>query len=120
MDLGLGGKACAVTGASRGIGLEVARRLSLEGAGVLLVARSEEALAAAAAECASAGGRAEALALDVTEPDAGERIVAAAGETLGTLDVLVNNAGTASWHRLEEASDEDWQRAWELNVIGRA
>ena len=68
VDLGLDGKACAITGASRGIGREVARRLCAEGASVLLVARSADALAEAARECARAGGRAEPLALDVTAP----------------------------------------------------
>src|SRR6266576_872453 len=95
MDLGLEGRACAVTGASRGIGLAVARRLCGEGARVLLVARSADTVTEAAADCAKAGGEAEGLALDVTEDDAGERMVAAATERLGSLDVLVNNAGTS-------------------------
>ena len=113
MDLGLAGRTCAVTGASRGIGREVARQLAAEGARVVLVARSEDALAEAAGECESAGGEAETLVLDVTEPDAGERILAAAGD----LDVLVNNAGTARWRRIEDVPDDDWQAAWELNVM---
>jgi 3-oxoacyl-[acyl-carrier protein] reductase len=119
MDLGLSDKACVVTGASRGIGRETARLLCAEGASVLLVARGAEALAAAADECsnAGAGGRAETLALDVTEADAGERIAAACEERFGSLDVLVNNAGTARWRPLSEVPDSDWQAAWELNVI---
>ena len=60
MDLGLGGKACAVTGASRGIGRETARLLCAEGAQVLLVARSEEALREATEECLRAGEALEA------------------------------------------------------------
>ena len=117
MDLGLDGKACAITGGSRGIGREVARRLCAEGASVLLVARSADALAEAARECELAGGSAEPLALDVTEPDAGERILAAATTSFGQLDVLVNNAGTARWRPLDEVPDDDWQGAWELNVM---
>jgi 3-oxoacyl-[acyl-carrier protein] reductase len=117
VDLGLDAKTCIVTGASRGIGLAVARRLCAEGARVLLVARSADALAKAAEECAKDGGEAEPLALDVTEPDAGDRMVAAAERRFGTLDVLVNNAGTAQWRTLEEVSDSDWQAAWELNVM---
>jgi 3-oxoacyl-[acyl-carrier protein] reductase len=117
MDLGLAGKACAVTGASRGIGRETARLLCAEGASVLLVARGAEALAAAADECSAAAGHAETLALDVTDPDAGDRIVAACEERFGRLDVLVNNAGTARWRPIDEVSDGDWQAAWELNVI---
>ena len=114
MDLGLSGRACAVTGASRGIGRETARMLCAEGASVLLVARGVEELDQAAAAC---GERAEALALDVTDRDAGERIVAAAEAAFGKLDVLVNNAGTARWRELDDVPEEDWYAAWELNVM---
>ena len=65
----------------------------------------------------SPAAAAEPLALDVTAPDAGERIVAAATASFGQLDVLVNNAGTARWRPLDEVPDEDWQAAWELNVM---
>jgi NAD(P)-dependent dehydrogenase (short-subunit alcohol dehydrogenase family) len=117
MDLGLNGRACAVTGASRGIGRETARRLCAEGAGVLLVGRDQERLAAAVAECDGGPGEAEALRLDVTEAGSGEQIVAAAGERFGKLDVLVNNAGTARRRDLNDVPDEDWQAAWDLNVM---
>ena len=117
MDLGLGGKACAVTGASRGIGRHTARLLAEEGASVLLVARGTDALAEAADECRAAGGDAHALVLDVTDADAGGRIVAAGEERFGRLDVLVNNAGTARWRDLDEVPEEDWYEAWELNVM---
>jgi 3-oxoacyl-[acyl-carrier protein] reductase len=118
MDLGLEGRACVVTGASRGIGRETARRLCGEGAAVLLVARGREALAAAAAELAeSGGGEVARLALDVTEEDAGERMLAEAIERFGQLDVLVNNAGTAKWRDLDEVPDEDWRLQFELSVM---
>lgn len=122
MDLGLTGKTCVVTGASRGIGREVAIRLRAEGASVLLVARGAEQLEAAVAACgdsesSAAGGSAAALALDVTHPDAGELILSAANERFGALDVLVNNAGTAVWRDLDDVDDADWQAAWELNVM---
>jgi len=117
MDLGLAGRTCVVTGASRGIGRDVAARLCDEGASVLLVARSADELARAAEEARARGGAAEVLAMDVTEPDAGERMVGAARDAFGGLDVLVNNAGTASWRSLDDVTDEDWQAAWELNVM---
>ena len=121
MDLGLSGRACVVTGASRGIGLATARMLCAEGAYVLLVARSEDRLVEAADECAAAGqqagGRAESLVADVTEAEAAERIVREAGERLGQVDVLVNNAGTARRRDLDDVPDEDWYAAWELNVM---
>ncbi len=121
MDLGLKGRACVVTGASRGIGAETARLLCAEGAGVLLVARNEERLAAAAEAASSAGaaagGRAEILSLDVTDEDAGELMLAAAEKSFGSLDVLVNNAGTAQWRDLDDVPDEDWRAQYELNVM---
>jgi 3-oxoacyl-[acyl-carrier protein] reductase len=117
MDLGLAGKACVVTGASKGIGRETARLLCAEGAHVLLVARSEDELRAAAESCEKAGGRAEALPCDVTDRDAGERIAAEARKHFGPVEVLVNNAGTARWRDVDDVPDEDWQAAWELNVM---
>jgi 3-oxoacyl-[acyl-carrier protein] reductase len=117
MDLGLEGRTCIVTGASQGIGLETARRLCAEGASVLLVARSVEALREAAAQCEAGGGRAWVLTCDVTEPDAGALMLRTAEERLGPVDVLVNNAGTALWRDLDDVPDEDWGAAWELNVM---
>jgi 3-oxoacyl-[acyl-carrier protein] reductase len=114
VKLGLEGKACVVTGASRGIGLDVAKRLSDEGASVLLVARGEDGLRAAAGE---AGGEVATLALDVTGDGAAERMVAEANERFGRLDVVVNNAGQAKWRKLADVPDEDWQAAWDLNVM---
>jgi len=118
MNLGLAGKVCVVTGGSRGIGLASAKALCAEDAAVLLTARGEEALKAAADECASFGGRVEWLALDATAPDAGERLVEKCERDFGSLDVLVNNAGTSSVTPVEELTDEDWQLQWELNVLG--
>jgi 3-oxoacyl-[acyl-carrier protein] reductase len=127
MDLGLKGRACVVTGAGRGIGRETARLLCAEGASVLLVARNEERLAAAVEEAGAAGtdagnhadvgGRAEALRLDITDGDAATRMLAAAEERFGALDVLVNNAGAARWRDLDEVPDEDWRTQYELNVM---
>ena len=117
MDLGLAGRACIVTGASRGIGLAVAQRLCAEGANVLLVARSADSLDQAVAGLEGAPGRVASIAVDVTEDGAADRIAAAASEALGQADVLVNNAGVASWRPLEDVPDEDWYAAWEINVM---
>jgi len=96
MDLGLEGKACIVTGASRGIGAATARLLAEEGASVVRIARSEGD-----------------LELDVTAPDAAERVLEACPEPWA----LVNNAGGTQARPLEEVPDEEWQRQWELNVM---
>jgi 3-oxoacyl-[acyl-carrier protein] reductase len=112
MDLGLDGRVCVVTGASQGIGLAISSRLVGEGARVLMVARNEERLAAAAGELG-----AEWLAADVTDAGCDERIVATAIEQLGGLEVLVNNAGTSVNTSLEELTDEDWRAQHELHVM---
>jgi 3-oxoacyl-[acyl-carrier protein] reductase len=121
MDLGLQGRGCVVTGASRGIGRETARLLCAEGARVLLVGRDEQRLAAAAEEAAdggaTTGGEAATLSLDVTDEDAGTRMLAVAEQRFGALDVLVNNAGAAQWRDLDDVPDEDWRAQYELNVM---
>jgi len=131
VDLGLKGRACVVTGASRGIGAATAGALCAEGANVLLVARNEKRLRAAADAVREASGKAgkggetdeatagaaETLVLDVTDAGAGERMLAVACEHFGSLDVLVNNAGTAQWRDLDDVPDEDWRAQYELNVM---
>lgn len=115
MDLGLSGKACIVTGATRGIGLATVRMLAAEGARVLLVARDQDELARVSAHV---GRGCEHLAADVTDPHDGERIVTACAERFGAVDVLVNNAGTSFVRSLEELTDEEWQSQWDLHVMG--
>jgi 3-oxoacyl-[acyl-carrier protein] reductase len=112
MDLGLDGRVCVVTGATRGVGLEVGRRLCAEGARVLFVGRDAEALVEAAEGC---GG--EYLAGDITDPEIDERIVATCAEQMGGIDVLVNNAGTSFARALDELTDDDWQSLWQLHVM---
>jgi 3-oxoacyl-[acyl-carrier protein] reductase len=112
MDLGLEGKVCVVTGATSGIGLAVARQLCGEGARVLFVGRSEEALTEASSGC---GG--DYLAGDVTDPEVDERIVATCAEQMGGIDVLVNNAGTSYARALDDLTDDDWRGQYELNVL---
>ncbi|UJA20599.1 SDR family oxidoreductase [Thermoleophilia bacterium SCSIO 60948] len=116
MDLGLGGRIAAVTGASSGIGREVALKLVAEGASVLGVGRSQERLAQMA-DAAGAPDRVATLVLDVTDADSGERILETAVSRFGRLDVLVNNAGTSSRRALDELPDEDWYEQFELGVM---
>jgi 3-oxoacyl-[acyl-carrier protein] reductase len=113
MELGLRGRACIVTGASRGIGRQTALQLAAEGASLLLLARRADALEAVAQEC----GGAATLALDLTDLDAGERALSVCLERFGRIDALVNNAATTVTKPLEQLTDEDWQSQWELHVM---
>jgi 3-oxoacyl-[acyl-carrier protein] reductase len=89
MELGLHGRRALVTGASSGLGLGAARALAAEGADVVLVARSQEKLTAAAASVSGA----RTLVADVSDTDHVAQMVAAATEMLGGIDILVANAG---------------------------
>jgi len=113
MELGLDGKVCVVTGASRGIGLEVGRSLCSEGAQVLFVGRDADALVEAAEGC---GG--EYLAGDITEPELAERIVATCAEQMGGIDVLVNNAGIIQVGPLDHMTIDDFEEAMATHFWG--
>jgi 3-oxoacyl-[acyl-carrier protein] reductase len=118
MDLGLRQRACVVTGASSGIGRQVAVGLGAEGASVLLVGRREEALAESAEACRAAGGRPATLVLDVTLPEVGEAVLAACREAFARVDGLVNCAGATTVRSVDALTDEEWQAQWELHVMG--
>jgi len=90
---GIEGRRVVVTGAAMGIGFGIARRFVEGGADVLLVDLDEGALAGAADRLRGGNGKVEVLAVDVSADDAGDRVVVAAREALGGVDVLVNNAG---------------------------
>ena len=94
MDLQIRGRTVVVTGASRGIGAATAALLEAEGARVIPVSR--------------------ATGIDVTAPDAAERI---AERAAAPVDILVNNAGTSFAKPLGELTDEDWNGQWELHVL---
>ena len=117
MDLGLRGRTAIVTGASQGIGREIALHLAAEGADLLLVARRKDVLEEVAAEARDQGVRAEAVAVDVTDEDAAEAVRAAAIATYGRIDVLVNNAGKGHSKALHLLDDSDWREAFALNFF---
>ncbi|MPZ98462.1 MAG: SDR family oxidoreductase [Dehalococcoidia bacterium] len=116
MDLGLTGGSVVVTGASRGIGRAVAEAFAAEGARLMLCARGAEQLEVTRAEIAAAhpGAEVRALAADVTRAEDAERLVGAAVEAYGALDVLVNNAGATV---RDGTLEENWSRSFELNVL---
>jgi 3-oxoacyl-[acyl-carrier protein] reductase len=112
------GRVALVTGASRGIGEAIARRLASEGATVLAAARSTEALERVVAEIGAAGGRAEAVALDVTDAASIDAAVKRALEAHGQIDVLVNNAGITEDNLVLRMSRESWDRVLTTNLTG--
>ncbi len=112
----LADKTALITGASRGIGQAIAERFAAEGAGVLLVARSESVLAQAEALRAS-GAKAFAVRGDVSEAATVKEAIAACRTHFGRLDVLVNNAGAMPLALLGMISVDEARRLFDLNVV---
>jgi 3-oxoacyl-[acyl-carrier protein] reductase len=114
----LDGRVVLVTGASRGIGRAVASALAAEGAAVVLGARDAERLSAAVGDITRAGGRADAVTLDVTDRGSVEAAVARALEAHGRIDGLVNNAGVTRDNLLLRMKDEEWGNVLATNLTG--
>jgi 3-oxoacyl-[acyl-carrier protein] reductase len=112
------GKVALVTGASRGIGAAIAKRLAAEGATVLAAARSAEALEKVVAEAVAAGGRASAVLLDLADPASIAETVKAALAAHGQIDVLVNNAGVTEDNLILRMTKEAWDRVIATNLTG--
>lgn len=114
---GLSGRVALVTGASRGIGREIAVTLAREGADVALVARSAEKLADVAVEIEGLGRRCVVITADVTVDAAPERIVSETTGALGGITILVNNAGGNSFMApLQTMRLSGWRKTLNLNL----
>jgi len=111
----LSGRIAIVTGASRGIGRAIAVRLAARGAHVVAAARGENARPVAE-EIGAAGGHAEAVPLDVTEPGAVEALVAATVGRHGRIDILVNNAGITRDQLMLRMKRDDWDAVIATNL----
>jgi 3-oxoacyl-[acyl-carrier protein] reductase len=98
-----------VTGASRGIGRAIALRLAQDGARVVLCARDQDTLGIEGAR---------AVSLDLRKPDSAARLVEAAVEAFGQIDIVVNNAGATKRGEFEELSEEDWVDGFALKFFG--
>ena len=114
----LEGRVSLVTGASRGIGRAIAQAFAAEGAHVVLGARDTAKLAEAVAEIQAKGGKAEALALDVSDRASVEAGVARVVAAHGRLDHLVNNAGVTRDNLLLRMKDEEWRQVLDTNLTG--
>lgn len=108
-----------ITGASDGIGREMALQLADQGAWLALAARDAAKLEAAAAECRARGGRAVAIPTDVGDQAQCRRLIDRAVEEFGRIDTLVNNAGVSMWARLDEVTDfAPFETMMRVNYLG--
>jgi NAD(P)-dependent dehydrogenase (short-subunit alcohol dehydrogenase family) len=114
----LTGRVAAITGASSGIGLACAERLAAEGAAVVLGARREDRLAGAVARIRKAGGRAEAVMMDVVNDADVQRLVDRAQTAFGRLDIMICNAGFGYYGAIEDTPPDVMRRMMEVNFLG--
>ncbi len=112
------GKVVVITGASSGLGEAAARHLSAEGATVVLGARRAERIESLAGELTGRGGRALAVATDVTDCAQVKRLVDAAVQAYGRIDVMLNNAGLMPQSPLERLRIDEWDRMIDVNLKG--
>ncbi|MDR5809163.1 SDR family oxidoreductase [Caballeronia sp. LZ019] len=118
MTQGIEDKVVSITGASTGIGAELARHLAARGAKVALAARRKEKLDQVVADIASQGGTALAYTLDVTDKRQVQAVVAAVISDFGRLDVLVNNAGLMPIRPMSEVNTDEWDAMIDVNLKG--
>ena len=118
MAKGIQDKVVVITGASSGLGEATAHHLASQGACVVLGARREDRIRALAEELSSKGGKAIALATDVTDDRQVKRLVEMAVKTYGRVDVMINNAGLMPQSPLERLKIDDWDRMIDVNIKG--
>ena len=114
----LEGKVALVTGASSGIGQATARVLASAGASVAIAARRVDRLTELEAELSALGAKTLTLQVDVTDEGAVRAAFESTVDSLGSLDVVVNNAGLMLLGQIEGADTEDWRRMIDTNVLG--
>lgn len=119
MDLKLAGKTVLVLASSRGLGKASAAAFAKEGADIVITGRSEESLKEAEKELLSlsTSGRVSYYVCDITKEAEIKKLVEYTVETFGRVDVLVNNAGGPPAGTFDDFDDEDWQRAFDLNLM---
>lgn len=118
MSNNIEGKVIVITGASSGLGEAAARHLSEQGAIVVLGARRVDRIQALAAELNNSGGKALAMATDVTQHEQVKALVDAAVETYGRIDVIINNAGLMPQSPLDRLKIDEWNQMIDVNIKG--
>ena len=113
----LGSRVALVTGASSGLGVTFARALASAGADLTIAARRSDLLARTASTIEGSGRRCLAVPTDVTSESQVERLVEAAIDTFGRIDILVNCAGTIGGHRIEDTSVGEFEGILRSNVV---
>ena len=117
MDLGISGRTALVLGASGGLGSAIAARLAAEGAAIAAAGRSADALAATAARVEAAGVKALPLVWDLGDLDRLESVVAAVEQTLGPVDILVNNTGGPPPTTVAGQDAATWRTGFEQMIL---
>ncbi len=113
------GKVAIVTGASKGIGAGIARRLAAEGASVVVnFAGDREGAAKVVADIVADGGKATTVQGNVAKVEDVARIFSTAAKTYGNVDILVNNAGVYKFGAIEDVTESEYRRHFDTNVLG--
>ena len=121
MDLQLTGKVALVLAASKGLGKAIATALAAEGAQVIIASRNTNELSKTAAEIEQqTGHKITAIPTDVSQAGQITDLIETAGNQFGHIDILINNAGGPPFDKFENFDDEQWQKAFELNLLSFA
>jgi NADP-dependent 3-hydroxy acid dehydrogenase YdfG len=114
----LDGKVAVITGASSGIGEATAEALATEGAAVVVAARREDRLEDLVGRIEGNGGKALAVACDVTDEEQAHGLLRRAKDEFERVDILVNNAGVMLLSRVEKGLSDQWRQMFDINVLG--